>query len=118
MSIESLMIHTCSIVRDLPSGEDALGNPIKQISIAVYSGICRLVERQERVWSDERGTAAKVTSYKLLIPCGASVQERDRIERVTLEDGSTLESYFAAKSALVRRSNRASHLSIDLERAA
>ena len=116
MSFESQLIHTCSIVRDLPTSEDALGNPVKQSSISVYNGICRLVEKQERVWSDERGTASKVTTYTLLIPCGTTVQERDRIETISLEDGSRLESFFAVKGILVRRSNRMSHLSISLER--
>lgn len=118
MSIESLMIHTCVIVRDSQTGEDPLGNPVKQSSAAVYSGMCRLVEKEERVWSDERGTASKVTTYTLLIPCGVVIQERDRITEIELEDGSKLEDFFAVKNGIVRRTTSASHLSIRLERAA
>lgn len=118
MSLESLMIHTCVIVRDSRTGEDPLGNPVKQSSAAVYSGMCRLVEKQERVWSDERGTASKVTTYTLLIPCGVAIQERDRITEIDLEDGSKLVDFFAVKAALVRRTRSASHLSVSLERAA
>ena len=118
MSVASQMIHTCKIVRDLQTSEDALGNPVKQRNVAVYSGICRLIESQERVWNDALGTASKVTKYKLLIPCGADLRERDRIEEIILEDGSKLTNYFALKSVLVRRTNRISHLSVELERAA
>ena len=117
MSLESHLIHSCVIVRDLPTGEDVLGNPVKQRTEAVYSGICRLVESSERVWNDELKTASKVTVYKLLLPCSASVLERDRIQEIMLEDGSRLDGFFAVKSALVRRTSHASHLSITLERA-
>ncbi len=118
MSLDRLMIHTCVIVRDSQTGEDPLGNPVKQRTETVYSGICRLVEKQERVWSDELGTASKVTTYTLLIPGGVVIQERDRIKEIVLEDGSKLEDSFAVKAALVRRKRNASHLSISLERAA
>ena len=117
MSIDSQMIHSCVIIRDLQTSEDALGNPVKQTNVPVYSGICRLVESQERVWNDELGTASKVTSYKLFLPSGADLRERDRIQEIVLEDGSKLTNYFALKSVLVRRSNRISHLSVELERA-
>ena len=116
MSLESLMIHTCKIVRDSQTGEDPLGNPVKLAEASVYAGMCRLVEKQERVWDDAKGTASKVTVYLLLVPCSVVIQERDRIKEVVLEDGSTLENFFAVKAALVRRTTMASHLSITLER--
>lgn len=116
MSLDSHMIHTCVIMRDSATSEDPLGNPVKSTSIEIYSGICRLVEKEERVWDDERGSASKVTTYKLLIPCGVEIQERDRIKEIALEDGNKLEDFFAVKSAIVRRSRAASHLSINLER--
>jgi hypothetical protein len=118
MSLDSLLIHTCEIVRDVQTGEDALGNPVSQKTEAVYSGNCRLVESQERVWSDELRTASKVMSYKLLLPCGADLRERDRVQEVVLEDGSMIENYFVIKSVLARRSLHLNHLSVELERAA
>lgn len=118
MSLESLLIHTCTIVRDSGADEDALGNPIKPIETPVYSGMCRLVEKAERVWDDERSQASKVTTYKLLLPAGTSVQERDRVKEVVLEDGVTLGNAFAVKASLTRRALAARHLSVDLERAA
>lgn len=118
MSIESLMIHACTIVRDSGTDEDPLGNPVRPIVTTVYSGMCRLVERAERLWSDERTQAGKVTTYKLLVPAGVMFQERDRVSEIVLEDGAKLENAFTVKTGITRRTRMASHLSIDLERAA
>jgi len=70
----------------------------------------RLVEKRERVWSNERAEAAVVTAYLLLVPAGTDVAERDRVQ----VDGVT----YTVAALLARNARAAHHLSLTLERVA
>ena len=125
MSFDSQMIHTCVIERDPMNGSDLHGNaPVNVVGATVtvvpeliYTGMCRLVEKMERILTERSGrTAVKV--YKLLVPPGAVIQDRDRVKSVTLEDGTILTDAFVVTTNLNRRRVNLSHLSLDLERVA
>jgi hypothetical protein len=118
MSFDSQLIHTCTIERDLTAGEDLLGNALTgQDPQLVYSGNCRLVEKTERVLNSDKNGYTAVTVFKLLIPPGTVVMEKDRVKSVTLEDGTVLTDAFRIRTALNRRNSHVVRfLSIDLER--
>ena len=116
MSFDSQMIHTCVIERDPTNGEDLHGNaPVNQDPELIYSGICRLVEKTERVLR-EKGGGTVITVYKLLIPPGTMVFKKDRVKSVTLEDLTVLEDAFVVNTAFNRRSSHLAFYSLDLER--
>lgn len=116
MSFDSQMIHTCVIERDPTAGQDLHGNaPVNQVPELIYSGMCRLVEKTERILTERAGRTA-VTVYKLLIPAGTVIQERDRVRSVTFEDGTILTNAFVIKNVINRRAASLRHLSLDLER--
>lgn len=116
MSFESHLIHTCVIKRDTETAENRLGGPGTVTTETIYSGVCRLVEKVQRVYESETASLAAVTVYKLMLPLTAAVLERDRVTKVTLEDGTELEDAFVLKQGLRRRRAAVAFLSIDLER--
>ena len=116
MSLDSLLIHSCVIERDPTNGEDLFGNAPKDLTPElIYSGKCRLVEKQDSVLT-ERGDRTVVTIYKLILPAMAAVLERDRVVSVTIEDGNVVKDAYTIKSVAIRRGRNRSHLSVDLER--
>lgn len=117
MSFDSHMIHTCSILRKTETAEDRFGGPGTQSSVVIYSGVCRLVEKQQRVYSNEAASWIAVTVYKLFLPVNALVQDSDLISSITLEDGEELENAFVIKQFLNRRGNIKKFISVDLQRA-
>lgn len=116
MSFDGHLIHTCVIERDPKNGEDLRGNaPVDQSPELIYEGICRLVEKSEKIDRDVGGGTV-ITVYKLYVPTGAQFSEHDRVKEIVLEDGSKLENAYTIKETLSRRGRQASFLSISLER--
>lgn len=70
----------------------------------------RLVEKRERVWSNERAEATVATAYLLLLPAGTDVAERDRVEV-----GGTV---YIVAAVLARNGREAKHISLAVERVA
>jgi hypothetical protein len=116
MSFESQLIHTCVVERDPTNGEDLHGNaPVGQDPQLIYAGMCRLVERNQRVLTEHSGyTLVKVLT--LLVPPDTEILGRDRVKSVTLEDGTTLTNAFMIKGVTNRRGKQLHHQSLDLER--
>ncbi len=117
MSMTAHMSHSCKIVRNFVEAEDKFGGPGKNWSSEIYSGCCRLVEKQQRVYTDDRSEYAVITVYKLFLPALANVEERDVIRLIKI-DNQVLENAFTVKSILRRRSKSVKFISIDLERVA
>lgn len=117
MSIEGHFIHTCSIERDSGSGEDVHGGKTESWSAGSRTGVpFRLVEKRERLHSDDRAAALVVTVYKGLFGHDADIEEKDRLTSVTLEDGTVLGETFYVEELLVRRARAARHKTVILER--
>ena len=116
MSLDAHMNHTCIIQRDTVEAENPLGGPGTISTATVYEGICRLVEKQQRVYSNETAQWIVINVFKLFLPSTALVQDRDVIASITLENEVVLENAFVVKQALVRRSSAKRFISIDLER--
>lgn len=118
MGIESQLIHTCIIERNTGTLEDKYGGEGVQSLITVYEGICRLVEKQQRILSSENAEWVSVKVFKLFLPANAPVLERDVIFSITVDGDVVLENAFVIKSFLTRRGRTKSFVSVDLERAA
>jgi len=116
MSMESNMIHTCVIERTIVEDENPLGGPGSSTVVTVYSGICRLVEKAQRVKNDETATWEVIAVYKLFLPAGLNLQDRDNVASITLEDATELVNAFKVTQSLTRRGLIARFISVDLEK--
>jgi hypothetical protein len=103
MDLRAYLIHHAEIKRIQARTEDALGNPLPTGEVTAYSGWCRLVEERERVTDAGTGQVTFVTSFKLILPPGANVRERDRVHSVKLKDGQVLTGTFTVNSMVTRR---------------
>jgi hypothetical protein len=86
---------------------DAYGNAALTWA-TVDTGPGRLVEKRQRIWSDERKESLVVTSPLLLVGPGLDVLERDR----AIVDSAT----FTITALLVRKARATHHLSLAVER--
>lgn len=118
MSLDAHMNHTCIIQRDTVEAENPLGGPGTKSTATVYEGICRLVEKQQRVYSNDSAQWIVINVLKLFLPATALVQDQDVIASITLEDEVVLENAFVVKQTVARRTSVKRFISIDLERVA
>jgi hypothetical protein len=115
MSFATWLIHTCTIERATET-LDAYRNA-KQTWAAVAAGVpCRLVEKSARALVSERVESTVITTYTLLVSPDVDLRERDRISRVTLEDGTTVNDTFVVTGILARRGATLRHRSALLSR--
>ncbi len=110
MAIGDHFIHQCTI--DRPDETlDAYGNA-DPVYRQIASGVaCRLVEKDERVWSTELQESMVVTKYLLLLGAGVDVSERDR---VAVNDGVSTRTFTIA-ARLKRNARGPHHISARLE---
>jgi hypothetical protein len=119
MSLNALLIHTCTVVR--PSyTTDAYENEQPDYSSPVKTQTqvpCRLIEKRKLETINERAESAVGTVYLMLFLSDADVQPRDRITRVTLEDRRKVNAIFSVKEPPItkHRARRMHHLSVVLE---
>ncbi len=105
MGLDSLLIHQATVQRST-AVLDAYGNA--SLTWYDYDSVpCRLVEKRERIWSNERAESVVVTRYLLLVPAGTEVQERDRVQ----VDGVT----YTVGAVLTRNTRATHHKSLSLE---
>lgn len=116
MAFDSFLIHTCTIVNPSTSGLNAYNNASKAWSAPVTGVMCRLIEMQDKVWSDERQADLVQTVYKLLLPSSVNISERAKISQITMEDGTAISDTFVVTEVLTRRANSARHKMVMLER--
>jgi hypothetical protein len=95
MSIDSHLIHRCTIQRYLPVGDDSLKAPKKDWRPWIEGLRCRRVTKQQRV---------------------GDVQQGDRVVNVIDETGTTEVGTFKIESVIIRRGRAARHVSLILER--
>lgn len=109
MALDAWLTEDWQIQRNSAQTLDAYGNAKSDwYDVVLTPG--RLVEKRQRIWSDERQESLVVTSYLLLLPAGTDAQERDRGVRV-----ATGETY-TVTGILARHARAAHHLSLTVER--
>jgi|CXWL01.1.fsa_nt_gi hypothetical protein len=116
MSLDTLLIHTCSIRNAAPGGLDAHNNEAPAFDPLIRGTRCRLVEKRERIWSDERGENTVKTVYLLIVGAGADLREHAEVTEVTLEDASVMAGMFVVTEILTRRRMVAHHKTAMLEK--
>ncbi len=109
MALDSWLSQTGQVQRR-PEVLDAYGNDASNYEDVGEVLPGRLVEKRQRVWSDERKEALVVTSYLWLTPASSDVRERDRI----VVDGTI----YTITGRLIRSARALHHLSLTLERVA
>ena len=116
MSLDSHLIHTCTI--ENPAGDllNAYNNKTRQYGTPITDVRCRMVESQKRVWSDERQESVVQSVTMLLMPEDTVIDERAKISLVTLEDGTIVSDVFEVDDLLVRRGKSAHHKTATLQR--
>jgi hypothetical protein len=120
MSFDGMLIHTCTVVRPAYVA-DAYDNqrPDYANPVLELAGVrCRLIERQATWLKDEISESLVINESKLLFGTDANIRSRDRVMKVTLEDGTKVEAIFEViNPPIVRRSHRgARHLSAIVKR--
>lgn len=116
MSLDSHLIHTCTIKPAASGTANVYNNPAKAFGTPVTGVRCRLVESREKVWSDERQESVVQSVYKLLVDRATVISEKSEISLVTLEDATTISDVFVVTELLVHRSRAAHHKTAMLER--
>ena len=116
MSLDSHLIHTCTIENPVSGGVNAYNNAVKAFDAPATDVRCRLVEQRERVWSTERQEGAVQTVYKLLVGASVNLNERAMVSKVTLDDGTIIRDTFAVTEVLAHRSRSTHHQTAMLER--
>lgn len=116
MSLDSHLIHTCTIENPVSGSVNAYNNAAKAYDAPVQNVRCRLVIRGERVWSTERQESLIQTTYKLFVMAGVSLNQRAKISKVTLEDGTIIRDVYTVSEVLPHRSRTVHHQTAVIER--
>lgn len=116
MSLDAHLIHTCTIENPTSGGVNAYNNAVKAYGAPLTDVRCRLVEQRERVWSTERQESTIQSVYKLMMLSSVDLEERAKISKVTLEDGTIIRDTFVVTEVLTHRSRNAHHQTATLER--
>ena len=118
MSLDSHLIHTCTIERAYQSGTNVHGLDSDRYAVIAESQMCRLVVNQERIGISERAERPVMTTYKMLFPAGVDILQHDRVSNVLLEDGTLLTNIFSMEGILPRRGRSLRHVAVELEKVA
>lgn len=116
MSLDNLLIHTCTIENPAAGATNVYNNPSRAYAAAVTGVRCRLVEDRERVWNDELQESMIQSVYKLMVKGDVTLNERAKISLVTLEDATTISDTFRVTEVLHRRGRNSHHQTAVLER--
>ena len=116
MSLDSQLIHTCTIENPAAGTTNVYNNASKAYATPITGVHCRLVEDRELVKTDEVSEGFIKTVYRLMIRGDVELQERAKISSVTLEDQTVITDTFEVVDVLVRRSRALHHQTAVLER--
>lgn len=111
--LDSHLIHSCTIQRATKT-EDAYGNAVETWHAVEAEVLCRLVDKLTNVLINQGTEKAILSTYQLLVPNDTDLQPRDRITRITLEDGTMLERVFLVETLSTRRGKVVRHKSARL----
>lgn len=114
MSLAAHFLHKAVLQRDMGT-VDAYG--VHQSAWQDLPPVaCRLVEKVQRIANDERTETVGFTTYTLLVGAEVEVNERMRVLKVVLEDGSETLGPFVIQAILKRRTRALMHKSLALGR--
>lgn len=116
MSLDSLLIHTCTIENPAAGPLNALNNAKKGYATPLENVRCRLIENREVVRTDEVTEGVIQSVYTLIVPGNVDLKEKGKVSKVTLEDGTELSDVFEVGMVLHRRGRNSHHKSATLER--
>jgi hypothetical protein len=116
MSFGSFLIHTCRIERSYQTTTNAHGLGDKRGNVVSEDQRCRLVVKSERINRSELAEGMTITTYSLLLPSSVDIQDKDRITRIVLEDGTENPGSFVVEAILPRRGKTVRHISVELKR--
>lgn len=116
MSLAAHLIHTCTIENQISGSVNAYNNKVDAFDAPLTDVRCRLVEQRKPVWSDERQESVVQTIIKLLVGASVTLNDRAKISKVTLEDGTIIRDTFHVTEVLMRRARSAHHQTAILER--
>lgn len=120
MSLDALLIHTCTIENRVESSTTIYNNAVEAYATPITNVRCRLIEGNEPTQNDlhtnaiTEGVVKKV--YRLLINSSVDLQEKAKISSVTFEDGTVITDIFSVVQVLNRRSRHPHHKTATLER--
>ena len=116
MSLDALLIHTCTIENPSTGRLNAYKNAKEAYALPLEGVRCRLIESRELVDSDETTEKIVKSEYMLMVAGEVDLQDKARISLVTLEDETTISDTFRVMSVLHRRGRNSHHKSALLER--
>lgn len=114
MSVETHMIHRCSIYRrkltvDVYRNDEVTWECVETLA-------CRLVIATQRQFVSQLAQFVVVTTYMLLLRHDVDIQEGDRIDNLVYEDQSAVDEPFTVTAILPRRGKSLRHITVALER--
>jgi hypothetical protein len=116
MSMDSHLIHRCTIQRPEKQDPDAYNNEPVVYHDWEIDVPCRLVIREQRQYSSELAQAIVVTTYQLFLSSSSDVAEGDRIADLVYEDGTEVGEAFTVRGIYRRRTRVVRHITLKLER--
>lgn len=116
MSLDSHLIHTCTIENPAGGSVNAYGNETRAYGTPLTGVRCRLIEDRERVWNDALQESAIQSVYRLMVRGDVALNERAKVSLVTLEDGTAVNDMFVVTDVLHRRGRNSHHKTAVLER--
>ena len=114
MSIDSQLIHTCTITRKTTTSLNEMGNANSSESVLASGVRCRLVDRIRTQFVSETREKLVYVEYKLLMGSDVSLRPGDVISNIEIESGC-LSVRFKVITVLARRSRVVHHQSALLE---
>ncbi len=115
MSIDSHLLHTCTIQRATLT-KDALNAEVKTWGLLAIGVRGRLVIKTQRVGDTAFAERPVVTSHRWLISPGVDVRQGDRIVEIADETGAVDAGPFQIMEVMKRRGRAVKHISLLLER--
>ena len=116
MSLDSHLIHTCTIQNPAAGSVNVYNNASKGYAAPITGVRCRLVEDREFVKADEVSEGFIQTVYRLMVLGDVNLLEKAKISNLTLEDGAVINDTFEVIDLLIRRGRSAHHKTATLER--
>lgn len=123
MSIDSHLIHTCTIQRPTTPNRTSHRDAKPVWATQAIRVLCRLVIKAQRVADSATGERPIVTNYMLLLPADTDIRQGDRITQIIDERGvmelgndNQTPAIYRVAAVMPRRASAQRHVSCQLDR--
>lgn len=117
MSIDSWLIHTCTIERDQTDFDDNYNADVADFMPSQSGVRCRMVVKMVRSpLGGGLGENPVLPSYRLFLPASVDIHEGDQVTTVLDEQGDAIGSVWDVDQVLVRRGQAKMHVTVHLEK--